>query len=331
MTGSVQAPSNVNAFDTEFLRPESGSATTTLAALWGDREFSFSDVLDAINPLQHIPIVSTIYRKLTGDEIAVGPRLLGGALFGGPIGLIVAGFNAMVEGATGNDVGDHVVALFEDAGGASEPSVEMATAITDTDSANAPANSANAPIGPAAMNPARIPIAAASPAPIGPASRANPVTPSPSLETISASPRVAPASSARIGPAPQWFAPSPPITNAASIRPSTPNSTTGRLAGTLARIAPAAGTRKMVPNAPFTVQKSHAELVATALEMRAATLARAPTTSPDARKEERRHVNMPPSEISRDWYAQAMNRALDKYRRAGQLGGGKSLPIPTVR
>ncbi|MGB6086494.1 MAG: hypothetical protein WBF74_07845, partial [Parvibaculum sp.] len=32
-------------------------------------EFGFSDFLDVINPLQHIPIVSSIYRELTGDEL----------------------------------------------------------------------------------------------------------------------------------------------------------------------------------------------------------------------------------------------------------------------
>ena len=34
------------------------------------QNFSFWDFLDIINPLQHIPIVSNIYRSLTGDEIA---------------------------------------------------------------------------------------------------------------------------------------------------------------------------------------------------------------------------------------------------------------------
>ena len=30
--------------------------------------FSFHDVLDAINPLQHIPLVGSIYRAVTHDE-----------------------------------------------------------------------------------------------------------------------------------------------------------------------------------------------------------------------------------------------------------------------
>ncbi|MEQ8193085.1 MAG: hypothetical protein RIB59_01210 [Rhodospirillales bacterium] len=80
--------------------------------LFGEDGFTFADLLDIINPLQHIPIVSTIYRELSGDKIAMLPRILGGALFGGPIGAGAAVANAVVEQGTGRDLGEHVVALF---------------------------------------------------------------------------------------------------------------------------------------------------------------------------------------------------------------------------
>jgi hypothetical protein len=48
--------------------------------------FSFGELLDIINPLHHIPIVSNIYRNMTGDEISPVARIAGGALFGGAIG-----------------------------------------------------------------------------------------------------------------------------------------------------------------------------------------------------------------------------------------------------
>ena len=42
----------------------------------GDDSPSFKDVLDTINPLQHIPIINTIYRELTGDQPgAVGKQV----------------------------------------------------------------------------------------------------------------------------------------------------------------------------------------------------------------------------------------------------------------
>jgi hypothetical protein len=69
--------------------------------------------LDLINPLQHLPVISTLYRKFTGDEIAPAPRLLGDGLFGGPLGAASAAVGVAVEAATGKDIGDHVLALFD--------------------------------------------------------------------------------------------------------------------------------------------------------------------------------------------------------------------------
>ena len=50
---------------------------------------SFSDLLDIINPLQHIPIINTLYQKLTGDEEGAAADVAGGALWGGLIGVVV--------------------------------------------------------------------------------------------------------------------------------------------------------------------------------------------------------------------------------------------------
>ena len=80
-------------------------------SLWGDDGFSFADILDIVNPLQHLPIVSTVYRALTGDEIASAPRVLGDGLFGGPIGAAVGVANAVLKYLSGKDVGEHMLAL----------------------------------------------------------------------------------------------------------------------------------------------------------------------------------------------------------------------------
>lgn len=70
----------------------------------------FKDFLDVINPLQHIPVVSTIYRAITGDQISPGARLIGGTLLGGPVGMVVASANIVSEMKTGGDVGERMVA-----------------------------------------------------------------------------------------------------------------------------------------------------------------------------------------------------------------------------
>ncbi len=71
----------------------------------------FFHLLDIINPLQHIPVVSTIYRHMTGDEIAPSSRLLGAGLFTGPIGMALASVNIVAEGVTGRDIGEHALAM----------------------------------------------------------------------------------------------------------------------------------------------------------------------------------------------------------------------------
>ncbi len=55
-----------------------------------DTSFGVSDLIDMINPLQHIPIVSQIYRSLTGDTIGAVAEIVGGALFGGPVGAVAS-------------------------------------------------------------------------------------------------------------------------------------------------------------------------------------------------------------------------------------------------
>lgn len=83
-----------------------------------DLSLDFGDLLDAVNPLQHLPGVSQVYRHATGDEIGLPARLAGGFLFGGPIGLLGSAAMAAFEGVTGDDPLGHLVALAE--GGADE-------------------------------------------------------------------------------------------------------------------------------------------------------------------------------------------------------------------
>ncbi len=64
---------------------------------FGDDGLSFGDLIDIINPLQHIPVLGTIYRKISGDAIDPAARVAGGALFGGPLGAAMAVVGAVFE------------------------------------------------------------------------------------------------------------------------------------------------------------------------------------------------------------------------------------------
>ncbi len=92
---------------------------------FGPDGFTFLDFLDIVNPLQHIPIVATLYRDLTGDEIDPGSRIAGATLFGGPIGAIVATANVALSETTGKDMGDHIVAFLN---GEDEPAAAVTAA-----------------------------------------------------------------------------------------------------------------------------------------------------------------------------------------------------------
>ncbi|TWB36862.1 hypothetical protein [Nitrospirillum pindoramense] len=91
--------------------PGQGAAAVQaqVAAAHKDNHLSFWDVVDVINPLQHIPVISTIYREITGDTIKAPAKILGGLLYGGPIGMALATGDAFIEEETGEDVGGHVM------------------------------------------------------------------------------------------------------------------------------------------------------------------------------------------------------------------------------
>jgi hypothetical protein len=73
--------------------------------------FTFGDFLDIINPLQHIPVISTLYRHLTGDEIGAAEKVAGDGLYGGVIGLACSLGDALFQEITGKNVGDTVYAF----------------------------------------------------------------------------------------------------------------------------------------------------------------------------------------------------------------------------
>ncbi len=123
ITGSIaEAPTGANG---------EGSSETS-----DDDGFSFDDFLDMINPLQHLPIVSTFYREMTGDEMDPASRIVGGAIYGGAIGAGVSLAEAVLEQATGDDVGGHVMSLLQ--GSTPAPNMQTAIASASTPGANQP-------------------------------------------------------------------------------------------------------------------------------------------------------------------------------------------------
>jgi len=101
----IQAVNNSTSFT-----PLVAEGSTSTPAL------SFGDVLDAVNPLQHIPVVSSAYNSLSGNNISTAAQTAGDALYGVLTGgttklasLASTGVNAAVKAVTGKDITGNVL------------------------------------------------------------------------------------------------------------------------------------------------------------------------------------------------------------------------------
>lgn len=88
-----------------------GTANTTAdARFFGEDGPGLSDLVDAVNPLQHIPFISTLYEEATGQVASPVSKLIGGALIGGPIGFLASLADVIFTQETGHSMGGAVVA-----------------------------------------------------------------------------------------------------------------------------------------------------------------------------------------------------------------------------
>ena len=138
-TAATNAPAPID--------PRRYSQFDRTASQVGDaKDFSFSDFLDMINPLEHIPVVSSVYRAIAGERIHPVSRIAGDILFGGAIGVasaLIGGVGAIgdsvMESQTGHDgSGTMMAALF----GEDKPEAtteENPVAVADAALANASA------------------------------------------------------------------------------------------------------------------------------------------------------------------------------------------------
>lgn len=98
--------------------PANGAAQTdrpdlAYATKSEDEGFNFGDVVDMINPLQHLPLIGTMYRKFTGDTIKPFSQIIGGAVFGGPVGAVSSTVNAIIKDRTGKDFTENAFSLVD--------------------------------------------------------------------------------------------------------------------------------------------------------------------------------------------------------------------------
>lgn len=88
-----------------------GQALADTPAISQEEPFGFNDLIDMINPLQHIPLINTVYRYLTHDTIKPVSQAVGGTIYGGPLGAAASLVNIIVKEGTGRDIAGNLTAL----------------------------------------------------------------------------------------------------------------------------------------------------------------------------------------------------------------------------
>jgi hypothetical protein len=66
-----------------------------------------------INPLQHVPVIGTIYRAITGEHLDPVEKIAGDTLYGGLWGAVASIADVAFEGITGKSFEDTALALFK--------------------------------------------------------------------------------------------------------------------------------------------------------------------------------------------------------------------------
>lgn len=94
-------------------------------------QVSFGDLIDTLNPLQHIPVVAEAYRSMTGDGISPQARIAGGALWGGPVGLVTSIAGLAIAGGGDESFGDRLYASLLGEGNQNSDPIALAQAETE--------------------------------------------------------------------------------------------------------------------------------------------------------------------------------------------------------
>lgn len=127
--GSAAVISNISNLDADSAMTsltsnmsEVETATTFLSTMDDFSNFSvgedglgLDDVFDTVNVLNHIPVIADIYQDVTDTVVDPIANVIGGYIYGGPLGLAYASVNLAFEAFTGKSIYDNVSDyLFDD-------------------------------------------------------------------------------------------------------------------------------------------------------------------------------------------------------------------------
>jgi hypothetical protein len=107
----------------------------------------FHHLWNVVNPLQHVPVIGTIYRAITGEHLDAVEKIAGDTLYGGLWGAVSSVADVAFEGLTGKSFEDTALALFSSDSG---KKVAINKVVAPTITADIPLLSAELPALPSA-------------------------------------------------------------------------------------------------------------------------------------------------------------------------------------
>jgi hypothetical protein len=125
---------------------ENVTSTATADKTGNQDEGFFHHLLDVVNPLQHLPVISTIYRAITGEHIGAVERIAGDTLYGGLWGAVSSVADVAFEGITGKSAEDTVLGWFSSGSGSrvakiTAPNITVAQSLPSSDTPALPSSS----------------------------------------------------------------------------------------------------------------------------------------------------------------------------------------------
>ncbi|MBU3023457.1 hypothetical protein [Aestuariibacter sp. A3R04] len=79
---------------------------------FGEDGLGLDDAFDAVNILNHIPIISDIYTDISSqDSVDAAAAIAGGYMFTGPVGALYSAANVVTEEMTGSSILDNLISI----------------------------------------------------------------------------------------------------------------------------------------------------------------------------------------------------------------------------
>lgn len=113
MISPGKTPGGVMPISTSAKSDTDTAATATAAK---PHESFFHHLWDVVNPLQHLPVIGTIYRAVTGEHLDPLEKIAGDSLYGGLWGAVSSIADVAFESLTGKSFEDTALALFKSDG-----------------------------------------------------------------------------------------------------------------------------------------------------------------------------------------------------------------------